>query len=85
MFSVNSVLVDTNVWLSYFCGDDANNESAAQALLACNDHGIGMLYAPTSAKDLFYILPRRLRSMRAGPLMTAPSPSCPPHGHACRR
>lgn len=63
--SVSKLLVDTNVWLDYFMGEGPELE-ATKALVALAHAGsLTLLYAPTTAKDLFYLIPRRLR--RLGP------------------
>lgn len=60
MIKANRFLLDTNVWIDYFCGNDPDGSIAG--LLELSVRGaIDILYAPTSAKDVFYIIPRRLK------------------------
>ena len=59
MIEAQHLLVDTNVWLDYYLQEGAFD--AAKHLVELAEAGkIGLLYAPTTAKDVFYILPRRL-------------------------
>lgn len=55
------VLVDTNVWLSYFLGAEPGCEEALRMIETCLASGVGLLYAPTAPKDVFYIVQRELR------------------------
>lgn len=71
---VSSLLLDTNVWLDYFMGEGPNLTEICQ-LIARAEHGsLSLLYAPTTAKDLFYLIPRRLR-MRGGDASTSYAPA----------
>ncbi len=59
MIAAKRLLVDTNVWLDYYLQEGAFDE--AKRLIELAEAGkIDLLYAPTTAKDLFYIVPRRL-------------------------
>ena len=59
MIEAKRLLVDTNVWLDYYLQEGAFDE--AKHLVELAEAGkIDLLYAPTTAKDAFYILPRRL-------------------------
>ena len=60
---VSTLLLDTNVWLDYYLDSKGSGGRAAELIERCADRGIELLYAPTSAKDLFYLIPRRLRRM----------------------
>ena len=62
---VSSLLVDTNVWLDYFMGEGPGLEATKGLVHLAHEGSLGLLYAPTTAKDLFYLIPRRLR--RLGP------------------
>lgn len=62
---VNSLLLDTNVWLDYFMGEGPCLNEISQIIACGQTNSLTLLYAPTTAKDLFYIIPRRLR-MRGG-------------------
>lgn len=58
---VRSVLLDTNVWLDYFMGEGPNLQDISRLIAIAEGGSLSLLYAPTSAKDLFYLIPRRLR------------------------
>lgn len=58
---VRSVLLDTNVWLDYFMGEGPNLVEISRLVSIAETGSLSLLYAPTSAKDLFYLIPRRLR------------------------
>ncbi len=62
---VSSLLLDTNVWLDYFMGEGLQLDEICQLVARAQSTSLALLYAPTTAKDLFYIIPRRLR-MRSG-------------------
>ena len=64
MIEAKRLLVDTNVWLDYYLQEGAFDE--AKHLVELAEAGkIDLLYAPTTAKDVFYILPRRLARRNA--------------------
>lgn len=64
MIEAKRLLVDTNVWLDYYLQEGAFDE--AKRLVELAEAGkIDLLYAPTTAKDVFYILPRRLARRNA--------------------
>lgn len=64
MIEAKRLLVDTNVWLDYYLQEGAFDE--ARRLVEAAEAGkIDLLYAPTTAKDAFYILPRRLARRNA--------------------
>lgn len=56
------LLLDTNVWFDYFMGEGRSLQAIQGLIEAGLDGRADLLYAPTSAKDLFYLIPRRLRS-----------------------
>ena len=57
------LLLDTNVWFDYFMGEGRSLQAIQGLIEAGLDGRNGYPpYAPTSAKDLFYLIPRRLRS-----------------------
>jgi len=59
MIEAKRLLVDTNVWLDYYLQEGAFDN--VRRLVELAEAGkIDLLYAPTTAKDVFYILPRRL-------------------------
>lgn len=57
-------LLDTNIWLYFFLGEDAYKHEIMDLIASGQDDGVDILFTPTTAKDLFYVLPRALR--RAG-------------------
>mgnify|MGYP000370236434 CR=1 FL=1 len=64
MIEAKRLLVDTNVWLDYYLQEGAFDEAKHLVELA-EAEKIDLLYAPTTAKDVFYILPRRLARRNA--------------------
>lgn len=61
-FKTRRLLVDTCVWLMYYVGDDeAKQRSIRELFLDCGKAGIELLYAPSTLKDVFYMLPLRLK------------------------
>lgn len=78
-------LVDTNVWVYYLLRDDIHYEEACRFIEQCVLSGTGLLYAPSSAKDVFYTVPRvmRRRALQAG--TAADSTSYRPYAWACIR
>ena len=64
MIEAKHLLVDTNVWLDYYLQEGAFHEGKRLVELA-EAGKIDLLYAPTTAKDVFYILPRRLARRNA--------------------
>lgn len=62
---VSSLLLDTNVWLDYFMGEGPCVDEISRLIAHAQASSLSLLYASTTAKDLFYLIPRRLR-MRGG-------------------
>ena len=62
MPNLNTLLLDTNVWVSYFLEQDEAHEEAARLVerAACDD--VNLAYTATTLKDVFYIIPRRIRA-----------------------
>lgn len=58
---IKSLLIDTNVWLDYFLGEGPNLEAISKIISIGYTNDLMLLYTPTSAKDLFYLIPRRLK------------------------
>ena len=71
MIRPRSLLLDTNIWLDYFLGTGSSIDAISQIVESGASGSVSLLFAPTSAKDLFYILPRRLRRASGGT-----SPGC---------
>ena len=63
---IRTLLLDTNGWLTYFLRrkEDLEAIDAIVALGTTND--LTLAYAPTTAKDLFYLIPRCLRERGGG-------------------
>ena len=61
----SSLLLDTNVWLDYFMSEGPCVDDISRLIAHAQVSSLSLLYAPTTAKDLFYLIPRRLR-MRGG-------------------
>ena len=57
----SSVLVDTCVWVAYLMGVQPQCAEATQLFEACALNDVTLLYAPTTLKDVFYIVPRQAR------------------------
>ena len=51
---MNSVLVDTNVWIDVVLNRPQFTARSKGALMACAEEGVNMLVAATSLKDVFY-------------------------------
>lgn len=61
-FKTKRLLIDTCIWLMYYVGDDKARQGSIQELfLDCGKAGVELLYVPSSLKDVFYMLPRRLK------------------------
>lgn len=52
----NSLLLDTNIWLDYFLGVRKGSRQAAQLVNEALKKNAALLYAVTTAKDLYYII-----------------------------
>lgn len=62
---IDTLLLDTNIWIDYFL-NNGDSVPAIDRLLELGDSNrLTLCYAPTTAKDVFFILPRRLRLMDA--------------------
>ena len=60
------VLLDTNVWLDAFDGARQRSRQANELIDLCERKGVDLLYAVTSAKDVFYLVGASLkRQVRA--------------------
>lgn len=62
----NRVLFDTNAWMYYFFGSGAQGSDVLSLVDCCIENGCDILYAPTTVKDLFYLIPRYFRRLPAG-------------------
>lgn len=52
----SSVLLDTSIWIDLYLGYRAGSETARRLVETAIEMDIGLLYAPTSSKDVFYIV-----------------------------
>ncbi len=62
MSKPSALLLDTNVWIAYFIEQDQTHlevASLAEKAAACN---VALAYTASTLKDVFYIVPRRLRA-----------------------
>lgn len=55
------VVVDTNVWLDVYLPMRRGHDTARTALEAAASRDVDLLYAPTTAKDVFYLVPQILK------------------------
>ena len=77
---IESLLLDTNVWIDYFLRAPKTSDVIDRLVQHAESSGITLSYAPTTAKDVFFILPRRLRLMDAN---AHPATSYVPAAWAC--
>jgi len=61
MLDAKTFLVDTNVWIDYFMASEPHYEVVLDFFEAVDKRGGTLLYAPTTLKDVFYLVPRILR------------------------
>jgi len=80
-----SFLVDTSVWLSYLIRDEFGYADAKDFLLEAEERGSSLLYTATSLKDVFYLVPRRLRARMVGSGSVEAGVSFAPAAWACVR
>lgn len=60
---VQSILLDTNVWLDFYFGDRPRNPSAHRLFRLAGERGITLLYAITSSKDVYYLSTVELKAI----------------------
>lgn len=65
LMKASRLLLDTNVWLDYFLDEGPSVDAITEIASAGFSGKTLLLYAPTTAKDLFYLIPRRLRALDA--------------------
>lgn len=82
LMHASRLLVDTNIWLDYFLAEGPSLAAIQGIIEASVDGRTDLLYAPTSAKDLFYLIPRRLRLADASDARK-PAESYQPAAWAC--
>lgn len=67
-----SIMLDTNIWMDYYLDNRSGHKDALRLIEYTEDHRITLIYAATSAKDLFYLLnasmkdSRRMQSKKTG-------------------
>ena len=54
--TINSLLIDTNVWIDYFIAERPHHDEAFELIDLAASNGIALCYAITTAKDLFHQL-----------------------------
>jgi len=79
------VLVDTNVWLNYFLGVEPFCSEATSMLAACIRADGNLLYTPTAAHDIFYLVQRVLRRREREELQSARGKVVPGECHTSDR
>ena len=67
------LLLDTNVWFDYFLGVGPGLAAIEEIVSRGVKRKVHLLYAPTSAKDVFYLISRRLRQTDARGLSSSAS------------
>lgn len=85
MLKPATLVVDTNVWIAYFIGDDDMHRKAKRFFHAADEHQTTLVYAAVSAKDVFYVVPRQLRMAAKASGDDMPGISYLPYGWACIR
>lgn len=61
MLDAKRFLVDTNVWIDYFMASEPHGKEVLAFFEAVDQRGGTLLYAPTTLKDVFLLVPRILR------------------------
>lgn len=61
MLEPRYIVVDTNVWLYYFLGREPECSTIRDLFLSCDEHGVTLIYTPTTYKDVFFLIPRQMR------------------------
>ena len=65
LMRASRLLLDTNVWVDYFHGVGPGVAAIEEIVSRGLKGKVHLLYAPTSAKDVFYLISRRLRQTDA--------------------
>ncbi len=84
MLDAKTFLVDTNVWIYYLMASEPHYEEILRFFEAVDQRGGTLLFAPTTLKDVFFLIPRILRreALAAG---QPEETSFTPVGWACVR
>lgn len=59
---VQSILLDTNVWLDFYFGERPRNPSARRLFRLADKRNIALLFAVTSSKDVYYLSAAELKA-----------------------
>lgn len=62
MLRPKTLLIDSNVWIDYFVRSEKTGEMACAFMCAAMRNEVTLVYTPSTLKDVFYIIPRRLRA-----------------------
>ena len=57
-----TLLLDTNVWISFFIEGDSSHDETVRLLEEATSHNVTLSYTASTLKDVFYIVPRRARA-----------------------
>lgn len=77
LIKASTLLLDTNIWLDYFLAEGPHLAAIERLIELRAEVKITLMYAPTTAKDLFYLIPRRLRRIDANGAGNPPSTYAP--------
>ena len=61
MVGIKSLFLDTNVWISYVLAQEPYAQAVHRLVELAGKNGVTLVYAPSTLKDVFYIVPRSLR------------------------
>lgn len=61
MLDAKTFLVDTNIWIYYFMASKPHYKAILSFFETIDRRGGTLLYAPTTLKDVFFLIPRILR------------------------
>ena len=61
MLDAKTFLVDTNIWIYYFMASEPHYEAILSFFETVDRRGGTLLFAPTTLKDVFFLIPRILR------------------------
>ncbi len=62
MLAPKSLMLDTNIWIGYLLAEPPHGEVILKLIDSALEHNITLIYAPTTLKDVFFIVPRRMRA-----------------------
>lgn len=73
MLKPSRILVDTDVWLAYFAGEEERCAEALGLFEACAEQDIDLLYTPISFKDVFCLVHDAVRAEADAPFAQQPA------------